>query len=216
VPEIVSYCVSTIKRSNRTGEKKPENLRTYSGIRTPDPAAQHINTRGIHIHPGAIVGKPRPRIRHIRRAHRAGSRLASRRIKLRVIITVSRGHSKEHPRPHSSSHSAINRIRPTTAETHIRHNPLGALPRGCPVAGVGRDEVDARDDRGNGARAAGVEHLDGEQLGLLGHAVGDAADGARDVRAVACAVAVGVVDEVGQPGRAALEFLGIRQYELGW
>jgi len=53
---------------------------------------------------------------------------------------------------------------------------------------VGGDEVDACDDPRHGAGAAGVEDLDGEELGLLGDAIGGAADGAGDVGAVAVAV----------------------------
>ena len=67
------------------------------------------------------------------------------------------------------------------------------------------DPVDARDDLRGGAGALVVEDADGDDLGLLGDAVGGAGDGARDVGAVAVAVAGGVVvvdgvEAVARPG----------------
>ena len=50
------------------------------------------------------------------------------------------------------------------------------------------DPVDAGDHAGIGAGAVAVEHADGDQLHALGDALGGAADGAGDMRAVAVAV----------------------------
>lgn len=65
-----------------------------------------------------------------------------------------------------------------------------------------------------GTRAAGVEDLDGKQLGLLGNAVGLGADGAGNVGAVALAVGGVLVGEVLEPGGAALE-LGVVDVNAG-
>ena len=60
-----------------------------------------------------------------------------------------------------------------------------------------------------GAGAAGVEDLDGVEVGLLGHTVCRGADGARYVGAVAVAVRVAVVSIVGQERGTPPELLDI-------
>lgn len=65
-----------------------------------------------------------------------------------------------------------------------------------------------------GAVAVVVEDLDGVEVGLLGHAVGGGADGARYVRAVAVAIRVAVVGEVCQEASAATELLGDERVSL--
>ena len=59
---------------------------------------------------------------------------------------------------------------------------------------VAGDPVDAGDDARERAAAGAVEHLDGDELDALGHAVGAAADRAGHVRAVPVAVGVVAVD----------------------
>lgn len=61
------------------------------------------------------------------------------------------------------------------------------------LLGVRSGPVDAPNDVGHGARAVGAEHLDGDNVGLLGDAVLARADGAGAVGAVAVGVDVLVV-----------------------
>lgn len=62
------------------------------------------------------------------------------------------------------------------------------------------------------ARAIRAEDLDGIKLGLLCDAIAVGANRAGNVGAVAVAVSVGVVDEVGGESRTATELLFKRQY----
>ena len=73
---------------------------------------------------------------------------------------------------------------------------------------VAGDEVDASNDARSRARAAGVEDLDGVELGLLGNTIGSTTDGASDVGTVAVAVCVRVVNVVGGESSTATEILG--------
>lgn len=160
---------------------------THSLIHTTNPAAQHIHTGRKHIDTDPIVRKVRPRIRDVRRTDGAHARLTRRRIILGIIIAVPRGDRKEHPGAHRRSRSAVDRRRLAAAQAHVGDAAVGALARGRAVGRVRGDKVDACQHGRDGAGAVGVEHLDGEELGLLSDTVGHAADGAGYVRAVACA-----------------------------
>ena len=75
---------------------------------------------------------------------------------------------------------------------------------------LGRSVLGGPLDTGNNltvvALTAGVENLDGDQVGLLGHTVLGAAGGAGDVGAVAVAVLVeAIAGKVGTPDSAAAE-----------
>lgn len=60
--------------------------------------------------------------------------------------------------------------------------------------------LDAGNNASVGAGTAVVEHLDGIELGLLGYAIGDAADGTGNVSAMAVAISiVAVASEVLEP-----------------
>ncbi len=81
---------------------------------------------------------------------------------------------------------------------------------------VGGDPVDARDHLAVGAAATAVEHPHRDELHLLRHAVGGAADRARDVGAVAVAVdaVLAVADLVDADARPAAE-VGVRGQDAG-
>jgi hypothetical protein len=88
-------------------------------------------------------------------------------------------------------------------ERHVAEDTVGAALAG----GVLGDKVDTSDDAGEGARAGGVQDLDGEEPGVLGDTVGGAANGTSNVSAVAVAVGVGGVDDVASPRGTAAEVL---------
>jgi len=182
-----------------------EGKEAYSSSRVPNPRTQHIHTRSKDIHQRAIVGEPRADIKLIARTDSARRRLRRRRVVRRIVIAIPRRNSKEHPRLDHRRRGVVDGRGARPAQRHVGDGAVGAAARGR----VGRDKVHAGDDAGRGAGAVGVEDLDGVQLGLLGDAVVDAANGAGYVGAVAVAVGgLAVAGEVGEPGGAALELLG--------
>ncbi len=52
------------------------------------------------------------------------------------------------------------------------------------------DPLDTGDDAGVGAGSAGIEDLDGDEVGVLGNAVSGASDGTRAVSSVAVLIGI--------------------------
>ena len=178
---------------------------TYSLIDTTDPRRENVNAGSKDIDRGAVVGEPRAGIRHIGGTDGAGRGLAGGRVKGRVVVAVAGRNGEEDARLDERRRRRVDGCRLATAQGHVGDGAVGAAARGR----VGRDKVDAGNDARRGAGAARVEHLDGEELRLLGDAVVLAADGAGDVCALAVAILEAVVaGKVGEEGGAALELLG--------
>ena len=108
-----------------------------------------------------------------------------------VLVTVAGGDDREH----ALCVGRLDRVGPCggglAAEGHVDDRARGAA--------LGGDVVDgpvetSKDGRGSTLRA--LEHLDGDQVGLLGNTVGRATDGTGNVGAVAEGVSVGSADGV--------------------
>lgn len=168
------------------------------------PGAQDVGAGREDVDGGAKVGVLGEGVGLGGRADGADALLRAGGRGARVGGLVAGGGGEEVAGLDDGGGSLVDGVGRLAAEGHVHNDALLAA---LLARGVGGDEVHAGDDGGVGALSVLVEDLDGEELGLLGDAVGAGADGAGDVGAVALAVGVVVVGVVCEEGSATLELL---------
>lgn len=196
---------------------------THGSGGTANPGAQNRGAGSKDVNDRTVVGEAGADIARGGSTNGADGRLGGGRRVGSIGILVASRDSEEDARPNKSSGSAVNCRRLAPAKGHIGDGTLRART-GSRVRG---NEVDAGDDarakssvrrtelqnlnlkrrRLLCARTAGIENLDGIELGLLGHAVGRGADGASYVRTMAVTVRVAAISVVRQEGGTAPELL---------
>src|SRR5690606_23045272 len=137
-----------------------------------------------HVEHGTVVGVAGARVTGGGRAHRDRLGHAGRGLGGGVGGLVARRDDEGDAGGDGVADRRVEGAVRAAAEGHVGDGRLDRVPR---------DPVDACDDLGGGAGARVVQHPHADDLGLLGHAVGAARDGAGDVGAVAVAVLGGVV-----------------------
>ena len=209
-----SRTLKTNQISTEPNNMRRSHRRSGDGIgvgRTVDPSRKDIRTRTKDINHRAIIRVRSPRIILISSTNSTSRLLRSRRRKRSRTTIIARSNAHKETLLDSSRDSRICSLREDTAETQVREGFAGAAFALHVVDGP----LDTGDDLGCCTGAAGVEDFDGDEVRLLGDAVGARADCAGYVSAVAVAVGVlAVVGEVGAEGGAAFEF-SVRGVDAG-
>ena len=160
----------------------------------------------------AIVG--------IGRADGVGKRLRGRRIESRILVVVTRGDHDSQARVDSISNGAIESWRVAAPQGHVRNlsanvSATNLHTKGRRVAhrllntaivlGVTNSPLNAQDDAGDAPSAVGAEHLDSDEVALLGHTILCSSDGSGNMGSVAVFVRVWRAPDgvVAPPGAAA-------------
>ena len=157
---------------------------------------QDRGTGGEEIDAGPVVREIGPGIGLGGGADRDRGRRGGRGAGAGIDGLIARRHHHRHPGRDRVGDRLIERGGIIPAETHIRHR------RGLVV---GRHPVDTAQHAEIGTGTGAIEHLDRDQVDLLGHAIGVATDDAGDMGAVTVAIRVLIIDLIGAPGGTAGE-----------
>ena len=159
----------------------------------------------------AIVG--------IGRADGVGKRLRGRRMVFRILVAVTRGDHDSQARADSTSNGAIESWRVAAPQGHVcnlsanvsatnlhtKGREAHRFLNPAIVLGVTNSPLNAQDDAGDAPSAVGAEHLDSDEVALLGHTILCSSDGSGNMGSVAVFVRVWRTPDgvVAPPGAAA-------------
>lgn len=188
------------------GEGRGGRKQTYSA--TVGPGRDDVDAGGGNVDVAAVVGVYVAVVVDVGGADAAAVVGRGRGDVAGVLVLVAGGDADKDAAVREGVDGVVDGLRVAAAEGHVDKDALGTAA----VGGVAGDVVDGLDDVRVVADALALllrvaEDLEGVDLGLLGHAVGAAADDAGDVRAVAAVVVVGTVAVLAGGGGAALELL---------
>ena len=206
-------------QSHKVGRETSNVGRSHAGAGCSGSAAglvgaDDVDTRGKDLDDRAKVAERGLCVVLVDGTDGADAGLVGRAGVAGVDVVVAGGDSEEEARVDGGFGGLVQGGAGGSAERQVSDGSLGAAAVLAGVGSVLSGEVEAGDGLRDGSRAVSTKHLHAEELNLLGHTVGLAANGAGDVGAVAVVVVVGAVDKVLEHGGAALE-VGVASEDTG-
>mmetsp|Transcript_41804 Transcript_41804/g.130948 ORF Transcript_41804/g.130948 Transcript_41804/m.130948 type:complete len:462 (+) Transcript_41804:534-1919(+) len=187
-------------RDVRRGHARAGN--GVGGRGAANPRGRDVHTRGVDVRAGAIVAEARLVVIDVRGVDGDDVLRRGRREGAGVEGAVARGDDDGDARSVRGLDGQVAGVAVASAEAHVRDGRFALL------GGLLRDPRDALDDAGDRAAAEAVEDADGNEVHVLGEAVGLAADRARHVRPMAVLVRLRrLARGADAPGGAALELV---------